>query len=176
MTQTRDNLTAVLGVAMGIGLTLLVSGLWLSLQAPWTGPVDMANRLALAAKCLAGPAAMLLIGVVVVGLTRFGSDMQDPTRVEAATQGMRVSLRYLGNTHEQLTLYAANSLALAVMLPAAWLTCLPLYALLFCLGRALFWLGYRVHPLYRAPGFAMTALPTAAAMLFNLWTLFRGGL
>lgn len=171
MSQLLDNRTVIGGIALGVGITSVVAALGVLLLPPVSGPFDIASRLALAAKCLAGPAAMMLIGVMAVGMTRFGSDMQDPTRVEASTDAMRVNLRYLGNTHEQLTLYAANSFALAVLLPAAWLKLLPLYALMFCLGRALFWIGYHLNTLYRAPGFALTILPTAAAALFNLGAL-----
>lgn len=171
MSQLLDNRTVVGGIVLGVGLTLAIAALGVLLLPPVAGPFDTASRLALAAKCLVAPAATMLVGVIVVGMTRFGSDMQDPTRMEASTDAMRVNLRYLGNTHEQLTLYAANSLALAVLLPAAWLKLLPLYALMFCLGRALFWVGYRLNALYRAPGFALTILPTVAAMLFNLGAL-----
>lgn len=167
MTQLREHRTEAFGISLGIFLTLTIAMLGIWLLPDLAGPFDNASRLTLAAKCLVAPAMMMLLGVIVVGLTRLGSDMLDPTRVNASTQGMRVSLRYLGNTHEQLTLYAANSLALAVLLPAAWLKLVPLYALMFCLGRALFWVGYRLDPLYRGPGFALTILPTIAAMLFN---------
>nr|WP_297459154.1 MAPEG family protein [uncultured Halomonas sp.] len=171
MIQLREHRTEAFGISLGIFLTLLIAMLGIWLLPDIAGPFDNASRLALAAKCLVAPAIMMLLGVIVVGLTRLGSDMLDPTRVNASTQGMRVSLRYLGNTHEQLTLYIANSLALAVLLPAAWLKIVPLYALMFCLGRVLFWVGYRLDPLYRAPGFALTILPTIAAMLFNFGAL-----
>lgn len=171
MTQLREYRTEAFGISLGIFLTLLVAMLGIWLLPDIAGPYDNASRLALAAKCLVAPAVMMLLGVIVVGLTRLGSDMLDPTRVNASTQGMRISLRYLGNTHEQLTLYIANSLALAVLLPVAWLKLVPLYALMFCLGRALFWVGYRLNPLYRGPGFALTLLPTIAAVLFNLSAL-----
>ncbi len=49
----------------------------------------------------------------------------------------------LQNTPEQAVLAFGSHLALAAQVPSRWVVLLPGLAVLFCLGRALFWLGYR---------------------------------
>ena len=39
----------------------------------------------------------------------------------------------------------------------------------FVIARLVFWFGYRIHPLYRAPGFSSTAYLNLGMLLASLW-------
>ena len=41
-------------------------------------------------------------------------------------------------------------------------------------GRILFWIGYQIHPVARAIGFGLTAVPTAVAIVWLTWRLIAG--
>jgi hypothetical protein len=78
------------------------------------------------------------------------------------------------NTVEQVVLAAIAWAALAVTLPHDRLVAIPSMAFLFAFGRVAFWIGYRLHPLGRAFGMTLTALPTLAAYGWLLWQMTRG--
>jgi hypothetical protein len=47
-------------------------------------------------------------------------------------------------------------------------------AVLFAVGRFLFWIGYQIHPIARAIGFGLTAVPTAIAIVWLAWRVLAG--
>lgn len=69
----------------------------------------------------------------------------------------------LQNTLEQCLFAFGSHLALAAQVPGRWMVVLPGLAGLFCLGRALFWMGYRGGAAARAFGFALTFYPSLGA-------------
>lgn len=71
----------------------------------------------------------------------------------------------LQNTLEQCVFAFGSHLALAAQIPNRWMTVLPGLAGLFCLGRALFWMGYRSGAAARAFGFALTFYPSLGACI-----------
>ncbi|MFL0771806.1 MAG: MAPEG family protein, partial [Prochlorococcus sp.] len=97
---------------------------------------------------------------------RFGNPAEDPTRVLASSHSMEVDLHVLANTHEQLSIFIINVMALSILLPFPYLTLLPIYSGIFIFGRLVFWLGYRHNPLLRAPGFALNILPALAGLIY----------
>ena len=46
---------------------------------------------------------------------------------------------------------------------------IPAVAITFVISRVVFWIGYRIHPLYRAPGFASTAYLNLGMIVATLW-------
>jgi hypothetical protein len=46
---------------------------------------------------------------------------------------------------------------------------IPAAAIVFVTARAAFWVGYRLHPLYRAFGMAATGYLNVALLGFALW-------
>ena len=47
-------------------------------------------------------------------------------------------------------------------------------AIVFVVARAVFWLGYRLNPLYRAPGMSATAYMNLGMILYLLFCIFAG--
>ena len=139
--------------------------------------LPLESRLALGIKCLIPPAVMMLMGVHAVGVGRGGTVNDDPTsRAGSVPRSKRlaVNLRYLGNTHEQLLVHMITNMGMCVLLPGKFLHLVPLNALLFVLGRFMFWAGYHIDPLYRNPGFALTEFPTLAQLVYCAFRLIKG--
>ena len=82
---------------------------------------------------------------------------------------MIVDGRVADNTTQQFLLFLAGSLALAAALPAERLTIVGAAAITFLIVRLAFWWGYRIHPLYRAFGFASTAYLNLGMLVAALW-------
>jgi uncharacterized membrane protein YecN with MAPEG domain len=44
-------------------------------------------------------------------------------------------------------------------------------AVVFVIARLVFWIGYRIHPLYRAPGMSGTAYLNLGMILYVLYSM-----
>ena len=163
----REQRIVLTGALTGI-ISMLVAT-WLLYQ---TLPVPEAptagDRLAYAARWLALTAWPLFAMVAAVGNARFLSDAIDPTR-GAEDMTMIVNGRVADNTTQQLLLFIAGSLALAAVVPADHLQVIGAAAIVFTIARVVFWIGYRIHPLYRAPGFSSTAYLNLGLLLGAAW-------
>jgi hypothetical protein len=126
---------------------------------------DIPHRLAFAAEWLIIPGLTLLAGVMGASRRGFFADAIEGTRTPASWS-LEINLRYNQNTVEQVLLAAIAWLGLAVALPHSSLIAIPASAVLFGLGRVTFWIGYVIHPLARAFGMALTAVPTLAAYVW----------
>lgn len=86
----------------------------------------------------------------------------------ALTKGSKDALllqSLLQNTLEQLVIALCVYSAWCFLMPAAWLSALPLCSLLFAIGRILFFKGYQGGAASRAFGFALTFYSTAILLL-----------
>jgi hypothetical protein len=122
---------------------------------------------------LAFPAVCLLAGIGAIGNQRFmtpgaidGNPMPDDMRFE-------INRRYLQNTLEQVALATLTWIAFATVHPPQAVVLVPCLAWLFLIGRACFWIGYRLSPPARAFGMGLTAYPTAATLIWTLIGLFH---
>lgn len=73
--------------------------------------------------------------------------------------------------HRENFAFAAASLALATLLERDYLQVLWACAIAFIAARQVFWMGYRIHPLYRAPGMSATAYLNLGMILYVLYAL-----
>lgn len=131
-------------------------------------PEALSARLALAAQ---SGAFVLLCLLVAVGLVSHGrrKSPDDIAGAAAASPSrvLAVKAAFLQNTLEQSVLACGAFLAFAAVGDGAWLALLPVAAVLFCLGRALFYAGYPGGAGARAFGMALTLLPGALLLLFS---------
>ncbi len=81
------------------------------------------------------------------------------------TRPLQVNQRVLTNTVEQLVGFAPALLALAAGAPPAWVPMVVSAGLVFALMRLVFWGGYLLDPLLRAPGMAATFAINIATMI-----------
>ena len=84
---------------------------------------------------------------------------------------MEVNGRVVDNTLEQFLIYSVGTLALSAGLTADQMPVIPAAAIVFVIARAAFWIGYRIHPLYRAFGMAATAYLNVGILGFAFWTM-----
>jgi hypothetical protein len=151
------------------GAVIVLAVLWARLpQLPLRLPDgdDTAARLAFVAHWLLLPGLCLLAGIVAVANRRFFlADAMDGTRAPES-RSLEINLRYNQNTLEQTVLAAIAWTGLALAVPHERLSLIPALAILFVVGRALFWIGYLIAPWGRAIGFALTFYPTVAVFIW----------
>jgi amino acid permease len=155
---------AVSGVLAMIASVATISHLW----PIKPGLADVGSRLAYALQLNAFAMLPLLVGVVTVGNNRFLSDAIDPTlhKENLATQ---INGRVVDNTLQQSILFLVGTLALSVSLTGPQMRVIAAATLVFIVARFAFWIGYRLHPLYRAPGMAATGYLNIGILAFAIW-------
>jgi len=116
---------------------------------------DAGDRLGFAAKWIALAAAPLIAAIGAVGNARFASDAIDPT-AKLESRETVIDGRVADNTTQQFLLFGAAALSVAAASRGDQLGLVAAAALIFVICRFAFWIGYRVHPLYRAFGFSST--------------------
>ena len=171
--MTRDQKIVGVGAASGVAaMIIIVTGIY---QVWPIDPAlaDISRRLAFALQANAFAALPLLIGVMAVGNNRFFSEAIDPTlqKEDLATQ---INGRVADNTLQQFVLFFVATTALSVNLTADTMRIIPAAAIMFIVARAAFWIGYRIQPLYRAPGMAATGYLNVGLLGFALWKALAG--
>jgi uncharacterized membrane protein YiaA len=124
---------------------------------------DAAGRILFVLGWLPLAAVWLMLMVGSISTTRF---FHRESITGAATAAIEIDQRVLRNTIEQLLLLAIGLMGLAALGPAEALAAVPVLVALFGLGRLAFWIGYRIHPLARAFGFATTFYPTVGLYIY----------
>jgi hypothetical protein len=165
--MTKDQKTVAVGAVSGIiGMLLLV---WLISTSMHPKVLDIpGNRLAYAFEWSVVAVLPLFAMLVAVGNARFLSEAIDPT-LGKESQKMVVDGRVADNTLQQFVCFLVAIAALSVSVPIEWISVIPAVAITFVICRLLFWIGYRIHPLYRAPGFASTAYMNLFMYIAVLW-------
>lgn len=160
------------GMASGFAVSAIVLGLGYVLHplSPAAAP-DFTTRLrfALAADLLIW--VWLVVAVGNVARARFFSPADIAgSGLTRASSAMAIRTAILENTFEQAVLTFGAHLGLAAASPQAvrWI---PALIVLFWIGRAAFWIGYRRGAAGRAFGFAMTFYPTVFAYIVALVAL-----
>ena len=172
--MTRDQKIVLAGAASGIvAMTASVSVLYRLWPAtPTLGLTDTASRLAYSLEANAFTVLPLLIGIIAVGNGRFLSEAIDPT-LRKESRAMEINGRVVENTLQQYLLYLVGTLALSVNLTADEMRVIPATAIVFVVARIAFWIGYRIHPLYRAFGMAATGYLNLGILAFAIWRIVR---
>jgi hypothetical protein len=158
------------GAASGIAAMILAVWLLTELLPPPHIPDEPAARLAYALGANVFALLPFFIMLITVGNARFLSDAIDPTR-HAESPSMEIDGRVADNTLQQNFVFAVASLALSTLVPLASLQVVWACAIWFVTARAAFWLGYRINPLYRAPGMSGTAYMNLFMILYILYRL-----
>lgn len=150
------------GIALGAAVTLAVFAaiaLWEPTLSTANG--DIVSRLVLATKSAIVLAVCLAACIGMLARHRFFTPADiDGGGLTSATDRAKVLQAMLQNTLEQVVLAAAAYLVWAVVAPVGWLAQIPVAAVLFGLGRILFWRGYAGGAQARALGFALTFYPS----------------
>lgn len=169
--MTAEQKIVAVGAASGVAVMAL--SVWLLTMAlpPPKIASAMAGRLAYALQANVVALLPFFIMLASVGNSRFLSDAIDPTR-RAESPAMQIDGRVADNTLQQNFLFAVTSLALSTVVPLHRLQVVWACTIVFVVARVAFWLGYRLHPLYRAPGMAATAYLNLGMILYVLYAAF----
>ncbi len=136
---------------------------WLAMPA-FDGPVGT-DRLVHAAG-LAGWIGAVVLGMVFAVAAGRGRDLAFNPIDDPESRSFRVLQRALANTVEQSIAFLPLFFAFAMTLPDQRLGLTTLVVWAFVVGRALFFLGYLIHPYVRAPGMAITLNVNAGLVVY----------
>ena len=164
--------TVLIGAASGIvGMVLLVTVLTFHvLPVPMIAD-DISSRLAYALSANVFAMIPLFLMFITVGNERFLSEAIDPLR-HAEGRTMEINARVAQNTLEQNFFFVIGTLALSTIVPFVYLQIIWACAIVFVIGRFLFWAGYHKNALYRAPGLSSVAYMNLFIILYVLYILF----
>lgn len=126
------------------------------------------ERLALWAKWNVPRALCAVAHIQQVAIHRFNSAEDVPGALTVGSARVKLLQAMLQNTLEQLVVAVLASGGFAVLAPSRWLVLVPVYSLLFVLGRLLFVLGYSGGAPSRAAGFALTYMPSLIMLGLSL--------
>ena len=172
--MTKDQRIVALGASSGVASMLAAMFAIYHLWPVPAGLVDAGDRIAFALKGLAFAVLPLVFMIVAVGNERFLSEAIDPTLGKDSSR-MEINGRVTENTMQQFVLFAVALLALAASVPAEQMRIVPAAVIVFVVARTAFWIGYRIHPLYRAFGFASTLYLNAGLLVYALWRCLASG-
>ena len=114
-------------------------------------------------------AACLTVNIGMLARHRFFTPADiDGGGLSQGTSEAQLLQSILQNTLEQAVLGLSVHLIWAAAMPRTWQAAVPAAAMLFVLGRLLFWRGYMRGAPHRALGFALTFYPSVFMLLLIL--------
>lgn len=113
----------------------------------------------------------LFASLAAVGNARFLSKAIDPTR-HAEDKSMEINGRVADNTLQQTFVFVVGTLALSTFVTPQTVQIIPALVAVFVAARVLFWAGYRINPLYRAPGMAATSYMNLGILITCIYFIF----
>ena len=171
MLQPDTLSSAQRGVAKGMALAALTTVAGFSL-AHWGMPTitlvedSLRGRLSLLATALMLPGLTLMLCIGRLAKHRFFTPADiDGGALTEGTVTARLLQSLLQNTLEQVMLALIAYFAATLLLPFNFLSLIPAAALMFFVGRVLFFRGYTQGAPSRAYGFALTFYSTVLLML-----------
>jgi len=171
--MTKDQRRVAAGAASGV-FAMLAALLALSgIIAGLAVDANAGERLAYAVQWIAAAALPLALAIASVGNGRFNSEAIDPTAGKES-HTMVINGRVVDNSVQQYLLFAVASLAVAAGARGDQLGIVAAGAIIFVIARFVFWIGYRIRPVYRAAGFASTFYLNIVLFGYALWLAWRG--
>ena len=130
----------------------------------------MVSRLAYVLKWLTVPGVCLITGILMMTIQRVESGHGISGTRTPQWHSMEINIRYNQNTLEQTVLATIAWFGLGLNLPHESLNLIGVFACYFGIGRILFWIGYlQSNEEMRAPGFALTFLPTLGSYVWLVY-------
>ena len=165
----------VVAVGAASGIVVMALSVWLLTSVlPAPSITDAPDeRLAYALRANIVALVPLFIMLINIGNARFLSDAIDPTR-GAESRTMEIDGRVADNTLQQSFVFLVATLALSTTVPLKYLQVVWACTIVFVVARGVFWLGYRMNPLYRAPGMSATAYLNLGMLLYMLFVILGG--
>jgi hypothetical protein len=171
--MTADQKIVAVGSVSGIISMILLMAIIYRFWPVSPELTDVAARLGYTVRALTFAALPLLIGIVTIANARISTDAIDSTR-HAENRVMEINGRFVDNTVQQLLLFSIATLALSPALTPSGLRVIPIAVTVFVIARVVFWVGYRVRPIYRAPGMSATGYLNAGLLGYGIWRIIAG--
>ena len=166
-----DQKKVAIGAGSGvISMLVLVYALYLLLPAV-SGMNTVLERVIFTLQLNVIAALPLFVSIAAVGNGRFLSKAIDPLR-HAEDRAVEINGRVADNTLQQNFIFLAGTLALSTFLTSDTIKLIPALVIVYVLARIVFWIGYRIDPLYRAPGMAATSYMNLGILLTSLYFFF----
>ena len=155
------------GVLKGMASAMLLSiiSIWIAVHFD---PFNYSNisllgeRLAVLGLSLILPTLLLIVSIGRLARFRFFSPEDiDGSGLTLGSAKARVLQSLLQNTLEQFVIMFGTYTAWVLLMPASWLSVVPVSSVLFAIGRLSFFKGYSHGASARALGFALTFYSTA---------------
>jgi hypothetical protein len=149
--QERKSGMAAIAASVAISAILWLA-LW-QLLPPLSGMDSLQARMLVALKCVALATLFCLVaGIEAVAHERLQSNAFDPLQGHQ-TERLRVNLRYLQNTLEQLVVFAVGLFGLAAYLDSgSAMRMVVASTIVWVLNRFAFWIGYHRSAAMRGLG------------------------
>ncbi len=164
--QIKVAIGALLGV---LGMAVAVYALYMVLPAP-AETMGLVERIAFTLRVNVVAVLPLFVMIVSVGNSRFLSSAINPLD-HKETANQEVDGRVTDNTLQQNFLFLIGTLALSTVLQSAQMQIMIAFAAVFVVARIAFWIGYRIHPLYRAFGMAATGYMNLGILAYSLYLM-----
>lgn len=161
--QKLLGLSLVLGVLYG-GYHYAPDG---ALPVPRGG--DLPSKMMYTFRCFLFPAVFLWVAISMVGLNRTKVGAINP--LTGNEHLMESSKKRLLNTMEQTTFYVLHAMFLTTLLEREEMKFILLYTILFVVARVFFWVGYGIHPVYRALGIVATFGSVFVAQVLSVYLM-----
>lgn len=152
---------------MMVGLAMAIASLGLAIVCGYKWPAASADvTIARVIRWDVIVIACLAINIAALARHRFFSpDDIDGGGLAKGTSTALILQSTLQNTLEQAVLAIPVHVAWATVMPATWHLAVPAAAILFVIGRILFWRGYAHGAPARALGFSLTFYPSLLMLL-----------
>lgn len=164
---TKKQQGVLRGMVAGLVATVLAFGL--AILVPPAALTPQQGYPATSAHALKWDVLLIACLAVNIGLLArhrfFTPEDIDGGGLTKGTPQAQVLQSTLQNTLEQTVLGLAAHLIWAAAMPQSWQTVVPVAAILFLVGRILFWRGYARGAPARALGFALTFYPSVVMFL-----------
>ena len=163
----------VVAVGAASGAVIMALSVWFLTMHVLPVPMiadEISARLAYALGANVFALLPLFVMLITVGNERFFSKAIDPTR-HAEDAKMEINGRVADNTLQQNFVFAVASLALSTLVSFQYLQVVWACAIVFVVARCIFWAGYHLNPLYRAPGMSATAYMNLGIIVYVLYQL-----
>ncbi|MDZ4327764.1 MAG: MAPEG family protein [Pseudomonas sp.] len=160
LARQRAGLFRTGGLGIVVCVVALAAGYW-GLPRFFEFPHDPLDRLMFWARLQVFLLAWVALGVGAVSRGRRQSAQDiNGSAYGPPSSGLAIKVAFLQNTLEQAVLASGAYLALVTLLSGPALSLLVAAAILFCIGRVCFYLGYSGGAPGRGFGFVLTMLPT----------------
>ncbi|EIC21663.1 MAPEG family protein [Thiorhodovibrio frisius] len=171
MSLTRNQVGVLKGILLGlaISISIILVGIFFDIFVI-DDVLSETSLLIVAIKWSLLPAAFLVISIARLAKHRFFSpnDIDGGAGLSSDSERAQYLQSLLQNTLEQYVIALTVYLAWAAVMPAKWISVVPLAACTFSVGRVLFFSGFMKGASSRALGFALTFYPTVLMFIMVL--------